>query len=60
MGFGSGLLLLVFFGFLVLGPKRMQEVLLQLAKMKSEFERSSREVKARITAGMESEASRPK
>jgi Sec-independent protein translocase protein TatA len=50
MGLGTGLPLLVVLGFLVLGPKRMQELLKRAAKAKAELERSSREIKSHLAA----------
>jgi Sec-independent protein translocase protein TatA len=55
MGFSSVLMLLVVFGFLVLGPKRMHEMLREIAKMKAGFERSSRELRSRVAAEIEGE-----
>ena len=53
MGFGAGLPLFVVLGFLVLGPKRMHQVLRRVAKAKAAWERSSREIKSRLAAEIE-------
>ena len=53
MGFGTGFLLLVVVEFLVLGPRRMQEVLRQVAKAKAGLERSTREIKTHLAAEIE-------
>ncbi|MFI5110188.1 MAG: twin-arginine translocase TatA/TatE family subunit [Terriglobales bacterium] len=50
MGLGSGLPLFVVIGFLVLGPKRMQAMLGQLARAKAEFDKASRGIKSQLTA----------
>jgi len=50
MGLGSGLPLFVVIGFLVLGPKRMQAMLGQLARAKAEFGKASRGIKSQLTA----------
>lgn len=50
---GTVFALLFIFGFLVLGPKRMQEMLQQLGKMKAQLDRSSRDLKARVAAEVE-------
>ena len=55
MGFSSVLMLMVVFGFLVLGPKRMHEMLRQIARMKAGLERSSRELQSRVAAEIEGE-----
>ena len=57
MGFGCGFVLLFAIGFLVLGPKRMQEVLIQIAKAKAELRRSAREIQSHIAAEIEGETS---
>jgi Sec-independent protein translocase protein TatA len=50
MGLGSGLPLFVVIGFLVLGPKRMQAMLGQLARARAEFDKASRGIKSRVAA----------
>ena len=56
MGFGTGLPLLIVVGFLVLGPKRMQEILRHVAKVKAELNRSSREITSRLVAESDGQA----
>ena len=56
MGFAE-LPLLVVVGFLVLGPRRMQEVLRQVARVKAKLERSTREITSSLAAEMERESS---
>jgi Sec-independent protein translocase protein TatA len=58
MGFGTGLLLLVVVGFLVLGPKRMQDMLRQAARAKAELDRSTREIRTHLVAEIEGGTSR--
>jgi Sec-independent protein translocase protein TatA len=55
MGFGTGFLLLIVIGFLVLGPKRMREVLMQIAKAKADLRRSTREIQSHLTAEIDGE-----
>jgi Sec-independent protein translocase protein TatA len=55
MGLGTEIPLLVALGFVVLGPKRMQAVLKQIARVKAEFEKSSRDIKSRLTAEIDGE-----
>jgi Sec-independent protein translocase protein TatA len=53
MAFGTELGLLALFGFLVLGPKRMHEVLQHIARMKREFQQTSHDVQSRLAAELE-------
>ena len=53
MGFGGGLALFIVVGFLVLGPKSMQEALKHVARAKAELDRCSREIKSHLTAEIE-------
>jgi len=55
MGLGTELPLLVALGFLVLGPKRMQEILSYIAKAKAEIAKSSRDIKSRLAVELDSE-----
>ncbi|HKD02228.1 MAG TPA: hypothetical protein VKB77_07370 [Terriglobales bacterium] len=48
MNFGADILLLIALGFVVLGPKRMQKMLHQAARMKAEFDRAARSVKTEL------------
>ena len=57
MGLGTEIPLLVALGFVVLGPKRMQVILKQIARVKAEFETSSRDIKSRLTAEIDGDAS---
>jgi Sec-independent protein translocase protein TatA len=57
MGFGTEVLLLVVIGFLVLGPKRMQEVVRQVANLKAKLQQSTREITSSLAAETEGEAS---
>ncbi len=57
MGVGTEIPLLVALGFVVLGPKRMQVILKQIARVKAEFEKSSRDIKSRLTAEIDGDAS---
>ncbi len=55
MGLGTELPLLVALGFLVLGPKRMRQVLGHIAKAKAEIAKSSRDIKSRLAVELDSE-----
>ncbi len=50
MGIGTGLPLFVAFGFLVLGRKRMQAMLGQLARLKVQFDKASRGIKSQLAS----------
>ena len=53
MGFGTEVLLLIVIGFLVLGPKRMQEVVRQVASLKAKLQQSTREITSSLAAEIE-------
>jgi Sec-independent protein translocase protein TatA len=55
MGLGTELPLLVALGFLVLGPKRMQQVLAHIAKAKTEIAKASRDIKSRVAVELNAE-----
>jgi len=57
MGFGTEALLLVVVGFLVLGPKRMQEVVRKVARVKARLEQSTREITSGLADEIEGETS---
>ena len=57
MGIGTGFALLSVLGFLVLGPKRMQEALRHIAKVKAELQRSTHDIKSQLAAAIEGDAS---
>jgi Sec-independent protein translocase protein TatA len=59
MGFGTEILLLVVVGFLVLGPKRMQEVVRTVASLKTKLEQTTREIKSQLAAELEKETGTP-
>ena len=53
MGLGTELPLLVAFGFVVLGPKRMQAVLGHVARAKAELHKASRRIKFQFPGEIE-------
>lgn len=55
MGLGTELLLVVMFGFVVLGPKRMHSMLGYLGRAKAEFDKASREIKSQVSAELRRE-----
>jgi len=55
MGLGTELPLLVTLGFLLLGPKRMQQVLGHIAKAKADIAKSSRDIKSRLAIELDAE-----
>lgn len=60
MGLGTGLPLLLALGFVVLGPKRMQAILGQIAKAKADLAKSSRDIKSRLATELEGESNERK
>ena len=48
MGLGTELPLLVAFGFVVLGPKRMHAMLGHVARAKAELHKASRDIKSQL------------
>jgi hypothetical protein len=51
MGFGTELPLLLALGFVVLGPKRMQATLGQVARAKAELDKAICGIKSQLPAG---------
>jgi len=51
MGFGTELPLLLALGFVVLGPKRMQATLRQVARAKAELDKAICGIKSQLPAG---------
>jgi Sec-independent protein translocase protein TatA len=49
MAFGSELIMMAGLGFVVLGPKRMQVLLGQVARIRSEIDKASRGLKAQLS-----------
>jgi Sec-independent protein translocase protein TatA len=56
MGVGTEVLLLVVIGFLVLGPKRMHEVVREVASLKAKLQHSTREITSSLAAEMDEES----
>jgi hypothetical protein len=48
MAFGTGLLLALLLGFLILGPKQMRAVLGRAAQAKAQFDRATCNLKAQL------------
>ena len=55
MGLGTELPVLVAVGFLLLGPKRMQQVLGHIAKLKAEIAGASRDINSRLAIELDAE-----
>lgn len=53
MGFGTEILFLVVLGLVMLGPKRLQSVLAQVARAKDELAKASRDLKVHLETGPE-------
>ena len=53
MGLGTELPLLLAFGFVVLGPKRMQAMLGHVARAKAELENAARGIKSQFAAQLD-------
>jgi len=49
MGLGTEVPLLVAFGFVVLGPKRMHAMLGHVARAKAEFHKASHDIKSQLS-----------
>ncbi len=54
-GFGTELLLFCGLGYVVLGPRRMQQVLMQMARMKAQFEKTRQEIESQLTDKLDAE-----
>ena len=54
-GFGTELLLFCGLGYVVLGPRRMQQVLVQMARMKAQFEKTRQEVESQLADKLDAE-----
>ena len=48
-GFGTEMLLFCTLGFVVLGPRRMNVILQQIARAKAELDKTRREIKSQLT-----------
>ena len=53
MGFGTEILFMIALGGLLLGPKRLQAVLGNVARAKGQFEKASRNLKSQLEAELE-------
>ena len=58
-GFGGELLFFVGLGYVVLGPKRMNDVLQHIARAKRDFDRTRSELTAQISTTINSEEKPP-
>lgn len=54
-GFGTELLLFCGLGYVVLGPKRMQNLIVQIARAKAEFEKTRREITSQLETELDGE-----
>ncbi len=52
-GFGTEMLLFGALGFVVLGPKRMNVILQQIARAKAELDKARREITSQIATGLD-------
>jgi Sec-independent protein translocase protein TatA len=55
-GFGTEVLFFCGLGYIVLGPKRMQEVLQHIARAKAQFDKMRSEIKSQLTSELEGRA----
>ena len=53
MGFGTEVLFMIILGLVVLGPKRLHTLLQHVARMRADFEKTSRAIKSQLAAGLE-------
>jgi Sec-independent protein translocase protein TatA len=56
MGFGTEMLFLVVLGLVVLGPERLQGLLVQLGRAKAEWDRTRRTIETRVVKELENAA----
>ena len=56
MGFGGGLLLLFFIGFVVLGPEQMHKLLGQVVRAKAQLDKATHNLKANLAEQLEARA----
>ena len=54
-GFGTELLLFCGLGYVVLGPKRMQNLIVQITRAKAEFERTRHEIQSQLASELHGE-----
>ena len=54
-GFGTEILLFSALGFVVLGPKRMNVILQQIARANAELDKARREIESQLTDQVSSE-----
>jgi Sec-independent protein translocase protein TatA len=54
-GFGTELLLFCGLGYVVLGPKRMQNLIRHVARAKAEFEKTRQEIKSHLATALDGE-----
>jgi Sec-independent protein translocase protein TatA len=53
VGLGTGILLVLMLGLLVLGPKQLHTLLGRLARAKAQFDEASRTFKSQLGAGFD-------
>ena len=58
-GFGTELLLFCGLGYVLLGPRRMNNILKHIARAKSEFERTKREITSQLSRDVDAEPGDP-
>jgi Sec-independent protein translocase protein TatA len=58
-GFGTEMLLFCALGFVVLGPRRMNVILQQIARAKAELDKTRREIKSQLTNDLDGEGRPP-
>ena len=54
-GIGTELLLFCGLGYVVLGPKRMQELVIRIARAKKEFEKTRQEIQSQLATDLDGE-----
>jgi Sec-independent protein translocase protein TatA len=57
MGFGPEMLFMIVLGLVILGPKRLQSMLGQVARAKAEFDKASRGIKSQLATEIANAAS---
>lgn len=59
MGFGSEILFVSALGFLLLGPKRLPEILAYIARAKAQLERAKRGFTSQLETSLEARTKQP-
>jgi Sec-independent protein translocase protein TatA len=59
-GFGAELLFFCGLGYVILGPRRTQELLRKIARVKAEFEKAKQEIKSQLATQLDDGTGHPR